>query len=274
MDVRDAPRRYADALLFVTEVTRAATRSPGGFLYEEGLTDPLYTSLLDGQSKWEWSDNRQDVNLIAGGPLRAVVDFTARRHATTVPCTGPPPLELWPDCAERLRLLREALAFATGAATDAWRFVLHEVLAAWLSARLDDLLAPPPPGETLGQLEQRLREAVTVCHRYRLAVHGLFGDHHWSGREPQPWWCIADDLAAHATYATPVVPPAYVFRLDEGTAHDGLATLFVATTAIHPVLRHQVTITSGLPKLPGDAGPETVQAARGALAVLARHRAA
>ncbi|MCM0673544.1 hypothetical protein NCC78_02245 [Micromonospora phytophila] len=95
-------------LLFTAEVVDAATRPPhvdhGGGL----LRDPYVAGDAGHQSDWSWCDNRQDVDLAAGGALRATVEYVAHRHATALPDHTGRAGEHWPDVDDRLARLASA----------------------------------------------------------------------------------------------------------------------------------------------------------------------
>ncbi|WP_139131442.1 hypothetical protein [Micromonospora halophytica] len=128
MDVSSAPTRYAEALLFAAEVVEAATHPPRGDHGEEVLRDPCAQKLLRHQSDWSWCDNRQDVDLAAGGALRATVEHLAYCHATALPDHTGRAGEHWPDVDNRLTRLASALRCAAKplmpTATVATRFPL------------------------------------------------------------------------------------------------------------------------------------------------------
>lgn len=273
MDVLSAPTRYADALVFAAEVTEAATRTLGGARYEEELKAPFFDALSRQQSDWEWCDNREDVDLVAGQAMAATVDFLARRHALAVPCSlGEAPARLWPDSPRRIDALREALEFAASVAEYAWPHELDGPLARWIRERLTGLLAPTADDEPLACLESRVRLAVVICHRYRCCRYQLFGDRHWTGGPPAPWWCPDRDLAARSPfdgYATGEVP-AYLLRLDRGSPRDSRGTLSVATTPAAAVREYPVQVRAGVAVVPPDAGSAAREAAQDAVTALGR----
>ncbi|MEV7230323.1 hypothetical protein AB0M79_25390 [Polymorphospora sp. NPDC051019] len=160
MDVSSAPTRYAEALRFAAEVVDAATRPPHGDHGDELLRDPYAQELLKHQSDWSWCDNRQDVDLAAGGALRATVEYVARRHAVALPDHTGRAGEQWPDVDDRLAWLESALCFAVEAAEEAWPHRLQQVLAPWVRQRLTVLLATTDRAEGLGNLDARVRRAV------------------------------------------------------------------------------------------------------------------
>ncbi|WP_432902888.1 hypothetical protein ACQP1S_03400 [Micromonospora matsumotoense] len=256
MDLSSAPTTYADALLFAAEVVDAATRAPHGDRGEEMLRDPYAQEMLRQQNNWSWCDNRQDVDLAAGGALHATVEYLARRHATALPDHTGRAGEHWPDVDDRLARLASALRFAAKAAEQAWPHRLGEILAPWVRQRFAALLTATGRAEGLGSLDARVRRAVVLAWHYRSMRHELFGDHHWRGRPPAPWWCLDGTLAVRSPfdgYATGQVP-SYALRLthlDHATGH-GEGELTVAGSGTAPLTSYPVTITHSAPTLAGD----------------------
>ncbi|WP_139128906.1 hypothetical protein [Micromonospora nigra] len=256
MDVSSAPARYAEALLFAAEVVDAATRPPHGDHGEEVLRDPYAQKLLRHQSDWSWCDNRQDVDLAAGGALRATVEYVARRHATALPDHTGRAAEHWPDVDDRLARLASALRFAAEAAEQAWPHRLGQVLAPWVRQRLAGLLATTGRAEGLGSLDARVRRAIVLAWQYRSVRHELFADHHWQGRPPAPWWCLDGTIAARSPfdgYATGQVP-SYALHLThlDHTTGQGEGELTVAHSGTAPLTSYPVTITHRAPTLTAD----------------------
>jgi len=248
MDLWTAPHRYAEALLLAKDVSEAASRTLGGPRFEEALKAPLVKTLLDDGHGWAWADNSKDLDLIAGGALTETVDFVCRRHALAVPVVGEDaPSDLWPDLADRLRLLHEALVFAASVAEDAWPCSPRGLLAQWIRERLAVLVAPTEGHESLAALEARLRHAVVLCHRYRQVCYQLFGDRMWTGRPTGRWWCPDLDLAARAPFhdfgKSP--RPIQVLRLRTGTARTGSGEMAVQAVESEPASTYRFAETDG-----------------------------
>jgi hypothetical protein len=99
-------RRDAEALLFAAEVVNAIIRPADGD--REGvLRDPYVREMLRHRSDWSWCDNRQDVDLAAGGALRVTVEYVADRYATALPDHTGRAGEHWPDVGDRLARLED-----------------------------------------------------------------------------------------------------------------------------------------------------------------------
>ena len=279
MDLRTATRRYAEALLLAADVSEAASLTLGGSRFEGTLKEPLVKTLLDDGNGWGWADSSRDLDLIAGKALTETVDFVARRHALAVPVVGEAaPGDLWPDLADRLRLLHEALVFAASVAEDAWPTSPRGLLEQWIRERLAVLVAPVEGHETVGALEARLRHAVVLCHRYRQSCYQLFGDRMWIGR-PARWWCPDQDLAARSPFHDfgKSRSPIHVLRIRSGSARTGAGELTVQHVESEPPSTYRFAVTDGTVQLEpssaddarnGDGPDELIYVVREALGAL------
>jgi hypothetical protein len=235
-------------------VVEAATRVPHGDHGENRLRDPYVRELLQHQRDWTWCDDRQDVDLAAGGPLRATVEYIALRHGLALPDHTGRVHDRWPDADDRLARLEAALRFAVEAAEKAWPHRLHEVLAPWARLRLSTLLAAADQREGLGSLDARVRRAVTLAWQYRSMRHELFGDHNWRGGPPARWWCLDGTLAVRSPFDGDAIGqvPCYALHLTQLDilAGYGAGDLTVGYGGTTPLTTCPVTVTDGALTLP------------------------
>lgn len=260
MDALSPPHSYADSLLFAAEVTEAATLIPNGEHGAERLRRPFLDELKGHkQANWVWCDNVFDFEVAASGPLRATTEYLVVRRSLSMPSADRAPATRWPLLEDRIANLKAALGFAAATSEEAYRIEPDEVVKPWFRHHLDEMLAPPRPGERLRELEERVRQGVLICYRYRKARYELFGDRHWEGRPVTPWWCPHDDLALRSPFDGYVRgdSPSFALRLD-ATEGQIRGTFAVANRYSNPPSLYPVTATGDTVAVPDELARDPV----------------